>query len=81
MMNEEKEVEEQEGWILQHIRNFLDSQIEGSELKARNYPQILLFTPQLNYLQDELWMQSEAEKAQHFKLLFNNADAEQNSIT
>lgn len=42
-------------------------------MKVGNYPQSLLFTPHLNYMQDELWTQPEAEAACHFKTVFENA--------
>ena len=42
---------------------------EASELKASKYSESQLFKVSLKYMQDELWNQSEAEKAPHFKVL------------
>lgn len=54
-----------EGAIVE-LRQLLDP--EGRELRTRNYSQSQLFTPPFKYLQDELWDQSEAEAAVHFKV-------------
>ena len=72
-MNEEAAGGPEEGRFVREVMRFFDSQREGNELKVGNYPQSLLFTPHLNYMQDELWTQTEAEAACHFKTVFENA--------
>ena len=72
-MNEEAAGGPEEGRFVGEMMRLFDTQREGNELKVGNYPQSLLFTPHLNYMQDKLWTQTEAEAACHFKTVFENA--------
>ena len=68
-MNEEAAGGPEEGQFVREVMRFFDSRREGNELKVENYPQSLLITPHLNYMQDELWTQTEAEAACHLNIV------------
>ena len=61
---------------MQEVSPFVTSWQGGcglAKLKVGYYPQSLLFTTHLNYMQDQLWTQTEAEAAYHCKTVLENA--------